>query len=475
MNAAHAAGRRWTLADLIDFETVLTGVDEATLEHDRLIFNRDIRPALPAGDERGRRRAGLRAWLAYRREADTLETGRLWRHGLGLIRLTLLIGMGIAGFALMIGLCASANPGVHVILFLGVTLGLPWLMFMLVLIAGLLGGRSSALLAGWAGRVLAIATRSHSADQRQRFRALRERLTDTAAPRRALRAALARTLQIGAVGFNTGLVLAFAGSLLVFDVRFYWEATPQTSGLVASATQIVAAPWRGVWPAAVPSTTQIENSRARFVDGRRRVPDVPASTAAWWRFLLMALLVWGLLPRLLLVLAYAAIERRALSRVDFQSPRHRSLWRALTRIERGAVAAPAADSALVLDVGGSGLSVASIRGFLLRALRVNPHAHARIGVLDEADEAAADEALAVGPDHVVLVAEDWGLSPRQAAALHARVRRGVGAQTPVTWLIFARDARGPGAPDAAHLQRWTRFIDGLRDPATEIVAYDPGL
>ena len=50
-----------------------------------------------------------------------------------------------------------------------------------------------------------------------------------------LRKALARTLQIGAVGFNIGLVLAFVGSLLVFDVRFYWEATPQTSGLVASA------------------------------------------------------------------------------------------------------------------------------------------------------------------------------------------------------------------------------------------------
>ena len=61
MNAAHAAGQRWTLADLIDFETLLAGVDETALEHDRLIFNRDIRPDLPHGDERARRRAGLRA------------------------------------------------------------------------------------------------------------------------------------------------------------------------------------------------------------------------------------------------------------------------------------------------------------------------------------------------------------------------------------------------------------------------------
>jgi hypothetical protein len=475
MNAAHAAGQRWTLADLIDFETLLAGVDETALEHDRLIFNRDIRPDLPHGDERARRRAGLRAWLVYRREAGAIETGSFWQQGLRLVQLALLVGMASIGFALVAGLCAGANPGVHVILFFGVTLVLPWLVFALFMFARFLGSGSSTLLARWAGRVMSLAAPSRGEDSRQRLRLLRERLTDAAVPRRALQAALARTLQIGAVGFNIGLVLAFVGSLLVFDVRFYWEATPQTSGLVASATGVVAAPWRGVWPAAAPTAAEIEASRARYVDGSRRVPATPASTAVWWRFLLMSLLVWGLLARVLLVLCYAGIERRALAALDFQSPRHRSLWRALTRIERGAVAAPVADSALVLDVGGSGISAASIRGFLLRSLRVNPHEEQRIGVLDEAAEAAADTALAAQPDHVVLAAEDWGLSPRQVGALHARVRKAVGSQTPVTWLIFTRAERGPGAPDSDHLQRWTRFIDGLRDPAAEIVAYDAGL
>ena len=475
MNAARAAGQRWTLADLIDFETVLIGVDNAALEHDRLIFNRDIRPVLPDGDERVRRRAGLRAWLDYRREADAIDTGDAWTQGLRLARLALFIGMALAGFALVAGLCAGTNVGVHVVLFFAVTLVFPWLVFALFLLVGAWGRGSSAWLEGSMRRIMARFTQGQDAHREQRFRLLRERLADSVVPRRALQAALARTLQIGAVGFNSGLVLAFVGSLLVFDVRFYWEATPQTSGVVASASRVVAAPWRDIWPEAVPTSAQIEASRAAYVDGSRRVPSTPQSTAAWWRFLLMSLLVWGLLPRLLLVVFYAWRERRALAALDFQSPGHRGLWRSLTRIERGTVAAPAADTALLLDVGGSGIAAASIRGFLLRALRVNPGEQARIGVLDEDAEASADAALAAGPDHVVLAVEDWGLAPRQVVALHARVRNAVGENTPMTWLVFAQDAQGPGAPDAAHLQRWTRFIDGLRDPATEIVAYDGGL
>ena len=92
MNGAHAAGQRWTLADLIDFETLLAGVDETALEHDRLIFNRDIRPDLPHGDERARRRAGLRAWLVYRREAGAIETGSFWQQGLRLVQVAHEVG-----------------------------------------------------------------------------------------------------------------------------------------------------------------------------------------------------------------------------------------------------------------------------------------------------------------------------------------------------------------------------------------------
>jgi hypothetical protein len=481
MNPVRRAGRRWTLADLIDFETVLARVDDDTLAGDRLVFARDIRPGLARGDE-SRRRAGLRAWLAHRRAEAGLDTGRAWAQGLALLRLALFSAMVLAGMALVAGLCVGPSQSVHVVVFFALTLLLPWGVFLFWLGLRAIGGaRKTTLLPvvhgiERLGRRLRGAGGGHEPDGAapSRTDGWQRRLADSRQPRRALQAALGGTLQWGALGFNLGLVLAFVGSLLIFDVRFYWEATPQTGSLVHSSVALIATPWRRVWPAAVPDASQIEASRARYAGGERRVATTPASTAAWWRFLLVSLLVWGVLPRLLLIGAYALAERRALARLDFQAPRHRDLWRRLTHVERGAVAAPASDSALVLDVGGSGLTGADIRGFLLRALRVNPRAEARIGVLDDRAEQAADAALADTPEHVVLLVEDWGLSPRQAGALQRRVRAAVGNNTPITWLVFARDDGMPAAPEADHLRRWTAFIDGLRDPATEIVAYAPG-
>ncbi|MES1928701.1 hypothetical protein SADO_05560 [Salinisphaera dokdonensis CL-ES53] len=481
MNAARRAGRRWTLADLIDFETVLARVDDDTLAGDRLVFARDIRPALGRGDESARRRDGLRAWLDHRRAQVRLDAGRAWTQGLGLLRLVLCLVMSLAGAGLVVGLCAGPAQSVHVVVFFALTLVVPWVFFVLWLGVRMIGGARRATLTRALQTIDRLARRVQGGGAAATDSASRgtpvdwqSRLADSRQPRRALQAALAGSLQRGALGFNIGLVLAFVGSLMIFDVRFYWEATPQTGSLVQSSVTLIATPWRAVWPEAVPDASQIEASRARHVSDTRQVSGTSASTAAWWRFLLMSLLVWGVLPRLLLIAGYALVERRALARLDFQAPRHRELWRRLASVERGAVATPVTDGALVLDVGGSGIRAGDIRGFLLRALRVNPQAEHRIGVLDETEEQAADAALAADPDHVVLLVEDWGLSPRQAGSLQERVRGAVGLRTPITWLVLARAEGAPAVPDADHLRRWTAFIDGLRDPATEIVGYAPG-
>jgi hypothetical protein len=476
MKAVRRAGRRWTLADLIDFETALARANDTTLAEDRLVFARDIRPTLERGDESARRRDGLRLWLDHRRATQVVDSGRLWSHGLWLLRIALFFVMGLAGFALVAGLCARPSQSVHVVVFLALTLALPWALFVAWLLLRALGGpgRDSLVrVLGWIGRIAQRFDAGPRAGASEYGAVWQQRLVDSREPRRALQAALAGSLQWGALGFNLALVLAFVGSLLIFDVRFYWEATPQTGSLLQSSVTLIGAPWHGVWPDAVPNDTQIEASRARQFDGARRLAATRASTAAWWRFLLMSLLVWGVLPRLLLVVGYALAERAALARLNFQAPRHRSLWRTLARIERGAVATPATDGALVLDVGGSGVTGQDMRGFLLRALRVNPQADYRIGVLDEAAEHTADTALLGRPDHVVLLVEDWSLSPRQAGALQARVRAAVGPRTPITWLVFALVDGAPSVPDADHLRRWAAFIDGLRDPATEIVGYAP--
>lgn len=462
----HAAVR-WTLSDLVDFEAVLADTDTAADDPAaRRWFARTIRPRLAEmGDESARRRAGLRLWLEHRRGDEPVSAGRLAGHALNLVGWTLFAVMALAGMGLVAGLLLGPRQAVHVIVFFGLTLVLPWLVYVAGLLLHALGRRGAVpvLLGRGAPRLLARGPK-----QRERMSALLNALTEARAPRRVLSATLAGLMQRGAAGFNIGLIAAFIGCLLLFDVRFYWEATPRSGmqAMLTAATHSVAAPWAWLWPQAVPDLADIAASRV--------VPGaVPAAgDGSWWRFLLLSLLVWGLLPRLVLLAYYRLSAHWALARLTFQAPRHRALWRQLNHIERGEVAPGPTDGVLVLDVGGHGITGEAVRGYLLRRLRVNPLTTVAVAVLDEQREAQAERELAAGPAGVVLLVEDWALSPRQVETRHARLRRLLGDRVPMIWLVFALEAGEPAAPGEAELQRWLRQIDSLRDPATEAAAYD---
>lgn len=472
MNELSRVPLRWTLADLIDLEARLAGMRDADRTDERLLFARDVRPHLHGGPPAAARRRGLRLWLDSHRQPGVPTLGRACVQGLTLLRLVLFGCMAASGAVLVAGLCLGSSQAVHVLVFIAFSLLLPWSLFAVLTLAGLAARLSRPATRRGMALLLGLAERARRAAGVSTPNDWAERLTDTPAARRACAAELGGVLQWGGLGFQVGLVLAFAAILMVFDVRFYWEATPKSDALVRSVTETVALPWAWAWPAAVPDAQTIEASRARYVGAAKQLPSAQ-SASAWWRFLLMALIVWGVMPRLALIGLYRLRRDRALARLDFQAPRHRRLWRELAGVTRGAVAPAPGDVGLVLDVGGSGVDVSALRGFLLRALRVHPGTTHRVSVLDDAAEAAADAALAARPAQVLMLVLDWALSPRQVAALHARVRAAIGPTVPVTWVVLALADGFPGPPDAGHLARWTAFIDGLRDPATEIAAYDP--
>lgn len=468
MKSSRSLRPRWQLADLLDFEALLAA-SERVDERERLIFARDIRPQLARVPEDRRRAPGLRLWLAQRRarEPQRVWPSQAWARLIDGLRWALMLGSALVGAGLAWGLCLGNGQQVHVVIFVGLTVALPWAGFV-----ALTGLRSAASRDGvpLLMRVLLRAAASRLAGDRNLARWARA-FSDSRAAREAATARAARLMQWGGLGFSLGVVLAFVISLMIFDVRFYWEATPDNTGLMDTAVSTLALPWAGVWAGAVPDAAAVRASRLSGAAGQR--PPGGAVAGAWWRFLVMTVLVWGALPRLLLIVLFAARERWALARLDFQAPRHRTLWRSLAGVTRGAVAESNTDGALVLDVGGHDIDGTAIRGFLLRRLRLNPEATQRVNVLDAEAEAAADRALAAAPGHVVLVAPDWSLSPRSATRLQARVRDNAGRATPVTWVIVADHDGIPAAPDAEHMTRWTAFIDGLRDPATEVAAYDP--
>lgn len=461
------APTQWTLSDLVDFEALLARDGDAVVDQtQRQHFLRDIRPRLTDIKDAGeRRRVGLRLWLEQRRVADDITTGKWFGHTLdlaGWVACALLIVMGMG---LVSGLLLGAQQTAHVVIFFGLALVLPWLVFGAGAVAHLTGVGHGGLAAVVRTVLRFFASRDERGENQQ---VVLQAVTETQASQRVLSAVLAGLTQRGAVGFNVGLILAFVGCLLLFNVRFYWEATPQAGMdvVLSTAVQIIATPWGWLWPQAVPDMVDVASTRL-LADAMPVAGD-----GSWWRFLLMSLLIWGLLPRLLLIALFRRTMQRALAQLDFQAARHRALWRQLSTVERGEVATGPVDGALILDVGGHGVTGASIRGFLLRRLRVNPQETLLVAVLDEQHEAQAEEALSAGPAGVVMLVESWTLSPRQIDSLHGRLRKAVGSGVPMIWLVFALRNGGPAAPTEADMQRWARTIDGLRDPAAEVVAYE---
>jgi hypothetical protein len=113
------------------------------------------------------------------------------------------------------------------------------------------------------------------------------------------------------VGFFLG-VLGVAWLLVaVTDLAFGWSTTLRMEpSSVHRIFALLALPWSGWLPGAVPDLELVEASRYhRLAAGPAAVPDA-SYLGNWWRFVLMAIAVYGLAPRLsLLLIGYAGLNR----------------------------------------------------------------------------------------------------------------------------------------------------------------------
>ncbi len=98
--------------------------------------------------------------------------------------------------------------------------------------------------------------------------------------------------------FALGMLLALLLYLLVTDLAFGWSSTldvsPQSLHALLAA---LAWPWQQLWPEAVPSLSLVEQTR--YFRSAPGAVSTPAALGQWWRFLLMCLLVYVVLPRML--------------------------------------------------------------------------------------------------------------------------------------------------------------------------------
>jgi len=458
------AGRqtKWRLEDVVDFEALLAGGAEgvAVDGRDRAVV---VEAAGKTRNEGKKRRWGLRAWLEERREED--GPGRRTVEGLRLVGVLAGVLAFLAGIGLVRGLLQEFEGGrrmFNIWMFLGVTVGLQWL----ILLGGAAGyvfvrQQSGALSLGQ--RVLGMLVRRMGGRvDGTLWRSLVERGLGY---RSALVWRLARMAQGVAVAFNVGLMAGFFGCLWVLKVGFYWESTIFKPHTIQGFGEAVAFPWAWMGKALPP---EIEAQRFDLLH-QRFYED--GGGELWWAYLMMVLVVWGLLPRLVLWVICWVQGRRALAGLEFQEVRHRELWRRLMGVQRDLPTEGPADGVVLLDVGGSGVETGALREFLLRELRVHPEHRYEAAVLDADREAEAWEAISKAPLGVVFLVEGWALSPKQMDALYRRVRERQ-AKRPLRFLVLGAVHEGrPGVPAAEDFAQWKNWVDGLRDPSAEVVAY----
>jgi len=124
--------------------------------------------------------------------------------------------------------------------------------------------------------------------------------------------------QFFACCFNLGALASCLYLVTFSDLAFSWSTTLQLDATDFKRwTDILSAPWAPFFADARPSLELIERTRYfRLNEGTFPTSVTPAGLGGWWPFLVMCLAVYGLLPRLVTLLA-TQLRLRSVTRRTF--------------------------------------------------------------------------------------------------------------------------------------------------------------
>jgi hypothetical protein len=345
---------------------------------------------------------------------------------------------------------------VHVVLFLAVTLFVPWLI--------LIGGITAWILRpGRGGLVGPLLKKMAAKLAGERGREVLARIEGNPQLAKALGWRVAAKTQGAAAEFHFGAVLGLTTLVFFRRVGFFWETTTETAmqHVLELAVKVFSLPWGPLAPKLIPN-----------VAATRRGAGWEGGGEGWVLFLILALAFWGFLPRWLLQSFAQFKEWRVLKSPAFQGPAHRRLWRVLTGVRRGRDPEGPADGALVIDLGGISPDHDALRPFFLRHLRMNPVAWETLDVLDTGREASAQAALEKSPAGVILLAEGWSLAPRRIEETLKRVLDAGGGRRIVLHVAdFDKEGR-PREVKADERAAWEAFLDGQKGLEVELSIHE---
>lgn len=295
--------------------------------------------------------------------------------------------------------------------------------------------------------------------------------------------------QIAAVGFNVGAIATAVVVIAFTDLAFGWTTTLDVDTRTAARiVEAIGAPWQPLVPSAVPGAALVERSLFFRLEGGREFADSSALTG-WWSFTLLAVIVYGLLPRL----AFAALAgwrlRAATRALLLDDARVRALLdrmaapniesRGAERTRRDEARAPIEAAGAPPGLTGTARAIvwnqclpADAARDLVRArlgLDVEAVAEAGGGSL-EADRAAlariAGSSGSAGP--VVALTPAWEPPLLEFTDFLAVLRESIG---PAASIIVAPVGEGGGPSSALERETWARAVQRAGDPGVYV---EPG-
>ncbi len=462
---------RWTIRDVLDleasFEADVTRDPADLARRDRAIFHDDI--AGVAHDAPGK----VRLWLEARRRdatgaprAGDAYAGAMGAVTWGLIILGLLAGSGLAGSLLVF----SGERPISAAVFFSTTVLWQIFVWMVVVIFWCFGGGVRGLAAAGISRLVAFLAERMDGTRQAKFAAV----WGTVRAKRTIYGdvllwPVATLTQLFAVALNVGILATTLWQVAIANKAFGWETTLNLLPTTAlRIVEIISLPWSWL-PHPHPTIAEIEGSRIAFFGQSEYLQTAAAS---WWPFLCYAVLFYGLLPRVILLVTSVALQRRALAAVDF---RHAECARLLRRMdpvvvsgaegekissgvagETGQIAAAGGEVGIVLE---SREMTAEKRDGLVN--RLGWSGSERIPVeVDCAEDNAAEFARIADESRAVAVLIDGTRPPVKAILEFLRQLRGtLTERAEVMVVIVAED----GQP-FDYAETWSAAVAGLGDP-----------
>lgn len=472
---------RWTIPDLIDLEYLL---DRDSSQAGPEFFEENVEPWIDSAridrPDGGIMSAALWEWLRLRRlhAADSQLPGRAFSGAHTLVGLLLTLGMFANAIALVFGLLRYDGRTFNLLVLLAATLGLSWLLLLAALAGYLSWGlwRHSPFLSLAQNAVFQITDRLM---RRPLGQDAARWWRETARTRRLFAFPALALTQKAALSYLTGAICGLLLAVYFLSIRFGWETTAAEtmSPFLHRVATVLGKPWSWFRPAWVPTLQVIEQSR---ISWEQTGPRLPSSGLAgvWIPFLTLTLLVWGVVPRLLLLLWIQGKQRRALRNYSFQDRVHREWWRKLTDFQVEIPVSGPADGAFAILWAGASIPTDDLRAAALRQLRLNIERHGEAGVgSGDDDEACLDQLrnyLRQEPGaRLVVVAESWALAPKDLAAFLDRVRQVAGDATGIDLFLtgLPQGGRTLTAPPAGEIAIWEDFAARRNDSSLYVRPY----